>query len=169
MYIGCRKIPLTSLQIDSTKYFSSELKNCCIEIFFWRESIYDCHNNAPLTSCIITSWTFNKAPLTSGFNVSCIFKAPLRSCNTSLITSAVFNKESEKYRLIFSVFYLDEEKIRVEKPTDVYNTMSTNYYLNENANSATLIENQKYESVRSIEIITEELNKREKKKFGFIN
>jgi len=82
---------------------------------------------------------------------------------------AVFNKESEKYRILFSVFYLDEEKIRVEKPTDVYNTMSTNYYLNENANSTTLIENQKYESVRSIEIITEELSKREKKKFGFIN
>jgi hypothetical protein len=82
---------------------------------------------------------------------------------------AVFNKESENYRILFSVVYLDEEKIRAEKATDVYNTMSTNFYLNENANSTMLIENQKYESVRSIEIITEELSKREKKKFGFIN
>ena len=82
---------------------------------------------------------------------------------------AIFNTESEKYRIFFSVYYLDEEKVKSINSKEVYNALPTYFYLNQDTNSTLLLENQKYESVKSIEIITEELNKKEKKKFGFSN
>jgi hypothetical protein len=82
---------------------------------------------------------------------------------------AIFNKLANKYTMLFSVFYLDEEKIRADVPKDVYNGLPISYYLNENALSTKLVENQKYDSKITPEIISEELNKREKKKYGFLN
>ena len=82
---------------------------------------------------------------------------------------AVFNKSANKYTMFFSVYYLDEEKVRADAPKDVYNALPVSYYLNENALSTKLIENQKYDSRITPAIISEELNKREKKKYGFLN
>jgi len=82
---------------------------------------------------------------------------------------AIFNTESEKYRIFFSVYYLDEEKVKSINSKEVYNALPTYFYLNQDTNSTLLLENHKYESVKSIEIITEELNKKEKKKFGYLN
>jgi hypothetical protein len=82
---------------------------------------------------------------------------------------AIFNKLSIKYTMLFSVYYLNEEKIRVDVPKDVYDALPISYYLNENALSTKLVENQKYDSKIAPVIISEELNKREKKKFGFLN
>ncbi len=79
---------------------------------------------------------------------------------------AIFNKAAEKYTMLFSTYYLDEEKIRSENPKEAYKALPTNYYLNENAPSTTLVENQKYESVKSLPVIAEELSKRDKKKLG---
>lgn len=70
--------------------------------------------------------------------------------------------------MLFSVYYLDEEKFRADVPKDVYNALPISYYLNENALSTKLIENQKYDSKITPAIISEELNKREKKKYGFL-
>jgi hypothetical protein len=82
---------------------------------------------------------------------------------------AIFNKSANKYTMLFSVYYLDEEKIRADVPKDVYNALPISYYLNENALSTKLVENQKYDSKLAPVIISEELNKREKKKYGFLN
>jgi hypothetical protein len=82
---------------------------------------------------------------------------------------AIFNKSANKYTMLFSVYYLDEEKIRADVPKDVYNALPISYYLNENALSTKLVENQKYDSKITPAIISEELNKREKKKYGFLN
>jgi hypothetical protein len=82
---------------------------------------------------------------------------------------AFFNKVSSKYTMLFSVYYLDEEKITKDEAKDVYNALPIFYYLNENALSTKLIENQKYDAKFAPEIISEELNKREKKKYGFEN
>jgi hypothetical protein len=82
---------------------------------------------------------------------------------------AIFNKSANKYTMLFSVYYLDEEKIRADVPKDVYNALPISYYLNENALSTKLVENQKYDSKLTPAIISEELNKKEKKKYGFLN
>ena len=79
---------------------------------------------------------------------------------------AFFNTIAEKYTLLLSVQYLDESKIRKEESKEVYNSLPVYYYLNENAPSTNLVEGQKYECVKSIEINYEELSKREKKKLG---
>lgn len=82
---------------------------------------------------------------------------------------AIFNKAAEKYILLFSTHYLDEGKIRVENAKDYYIALPTYYYLNENALTTTLAENQKYECIQSLPIIAEELSKKEKKKLGIDN
>ena len=82
---------------------------------------------------------------------------------------AVFNKPSEKYIMLFSIYYLDEEKIRNDNIKEILTPLPAYYYLNENAPSTNLSQNQKYESTRSLEIIGEELNNREKKKLGISN
>lgn len=82
---------------------------------------------------------------------------------------AIFNKSANKYTMLFSVYYLDEEKVRADNSKDVYNALPISFYLNENALSTKLVENQKYDSKITPAIISEELNKREKKKYGFLN
>jgi hypothetical protein len=82
---------------------------------------------------------------------------------------AVFNVASQRYTMLFSVYYLDEEKIRTDNIREMMAALPVYYYLNENAPSTNLAENQKYESVKSIEIIGEELSNREKKKIGIGN
>ena len=82
---------------------------------------------------------------------------------------AIFNKAAEKYTLLFSTHYLDEGKIRVENARDYLIALPTYYYLNENALTTTLAENQKYDCIQSLPIIAEELSKKEKKKLGITN
>lgn len=82
---------------------------------------------------------------------------------------AIFNKAAEKYTLLFSTYYLDESKIRVENPKDNFYALPTYYYLNENALTTLLVENQKYECIPSLTIIAEELSKKDKKKLGIGN
>lgn len=82
---------------------------------------------------------------------------------------AIFNKLSNRYAMFFSVLYLDEEKIKEEVAKDIYNSLPVSYYLNENSISTKLVENQKYDSKVATAIIADELNKKEKKKYGFLN
>lgn len=80
---------------------------------------------------------------------------------------AVFNKPAEKFHVLFSVYYLDNNKLMEEQPTDVYQSLPIQFYLNNNALSTTLNIGQRYQTENSLEIITKELNKKELKKNGF--
>ena len=82
---------------------------------------------------------------------------------------AIFNTMSNQYTMLFSVLYLVEEKIKFDETKYLYNALPTFYYLNENALSTKLLENQKYDAKIATEIISEELSKREKKKYGYMN
>jgi hypothetical protein len=82
---------------------------------------------------------------------------------------AVFNKPAEKYQVLFSVLYLDDIKLKTEKPIDVYQTLPVHYYLNSNAVSTTLTIGQRYQAEKSIEVITKELSKKELKKLELSN
>jgi hypothetical protein len=77
---------------------------------------------------------------------------------------AVFNSTSTRYTLLLSINYLDESKLNTDYPKDVYTPLPLYFYLNENSQSTQLIDGQKYEATRSLNIITEELSKREKKR-----
>ena len=82
---------------------------------------------------------------------------------------AVFDATAEKYIMLLSVYYLDEKKINIDSPREIYNPLPIYFYLNENNLSTTLVDGQKYDAIRSSVIIAEELSKKEKKKFGFSN
>ena len=82
---------------------------------------------------------------------------------------AVFNSTSARYTLLLSINYLDESKLNTDYPKDVYTPLPIYFYLNENSQSTQLIDGQKYEAIRSLNIITEELSKREKKKLEIGN
>ncbi|MDB5209343.1 MAG: hypothetical protein JWQ30_170 [Sediminibacterium sp.] len=89
---------------------------------------------------------------------------------------AVFNKESEKYHVFFSVYYLDEKKILVdnansnaEKLPNAYTYISTAFYLDQadRADSPARLEiNKQYIAAHPKEIIATELSKKDKKKLG---
>jgi hypothetical protein len=81
---------------------------------------------------------------------------------------AFFNRESEKYMLLFSVFYLDESKLKSENNKDNYTLLPTSFYVNDIESSIILQGNQTYTCNKSTKIIVEELSKKEKKKLGFI-
>lgn len=80
---------------------------------------------------------------------------------------AVFNKPAEKLQVLFSVLYLNDTKLKAEKPIEVYQTLPVHYYLNQNALSTSLTIGQRYQAEKSVGIITKELNKKELKKNGF--
>lgn len=82
---------------------------------------------------------------------------------------AFFDATAEKYIMLLSVYYLDEKKINIDSPREIYNPLPIYFYLNENNLSTTLVDGQKYDAIRSSVIIAEELSKKEKKKFGFSN
>lgn len=82
---------------------------------------------------------------------------------------AIFNTHAEKYTMLFSIYYLDENKIKLENNNDAYTPLPIYFYLNTNTPSTNLVESQKYDAVKAIDIITEELSKRDIKKLGFDN
>ena len=81
---------------------------------------------------------------------------------------AYFNKESDKYVLLFAVFYLDEAKLKSENNKEIYTLLPANFYVNDVESSIMLQGNQTYTNNKSAKIIVEELSKKEKKKFGFV-
>jgi hypothetical protein len=81
---------------------------------------------------------------------------------------AIFNQQSDKYTVLFSVNYLDENKLRNENAAAlVYSNLPLHFYLGENEKEASLDINKHYVSLHSTEVITQELSKKEKKKLVF--
>jgi hypothetical protein len=83
---------------------------------------------------------------------------------------AVFNKENERYTVIFSTCYLDEKKILAENNMDntlYFNYMPAYFYGSENDRSTILQRNKEYTVQHPGNIIAAEMTKKEKKKFGF--
>jgi hypothetical protein len=89
---------------------------------------------------------------------------------------AVFNKTSEKYHVLFSVYYLDEKKTLVdntnsnwEKLPSAYTYLSTAFYIDpaDRAGSpAGLQIHKEYITAHPKEIVATELSKKDKKKLG---
>lgn len=83
---------------------------------------------------------------------------------------AVFNKESEKYTVLFSTCYLDEKKLLSDNSFDntiYFIYMPTHFYGNENEPSTVLQVKKEYTVQHPGNIIAAEMSKKEKKKFGF--
>ena len=83
---------------------------------------------------------------------------------------AVLNKASEKYKLYFSVCYLDEGKLVSAKSYDnraYYSYMSTVFYGSDKDRSSQLQINKEYTVQHPKNIIAAEMTKDEKKKFGY--
>jgi hypothetical protein len=83
---------------------------------------------------------------------------------------AIFNKESEKYILLFSICYLDEKKLLSDNSFDntvYFIYMPTYFYENENEPSTVLQVNKEYMVQHPGNIIAAEMTRKEKKKFGF--
>ncbi|MEO8174082.1 MAG: hypothetical protein ABI581_13400 [Sediminibacterium sp.] len=89
---------------------------------------------------------------------------------------AVFNKQSDKYTVLFSVYYLDEKKTLVdntnsnpEKLPGAYTYLPTAFYMDQadRAGSPSGLETSKeYIAAHPKEIIATELSKKDKKKLG---
>lgn len=82
---------------------------------------------------------------------------------------AVFNKDSEKYVVLFSVCYLDEKKAMArtqETPVSSYQYIPTNFYLDETNKSNTPQLIKQYTAAHPKEVVGAELSKKEKKKLG---
>ncbi|HMK25806.1 MAG TPA: hypothetical protein VK483_07220 [Chitinophagaceae bacterium] len=83
---------------------------------------------------------------------------------------AIFNKESEKYTLLFSTCYLDEKKLLADNSPDnklYFIYIPTHFYGNENEPSTVLQVNNGYTVQHPVNIIAAEMSKKEKKKFGY--
>lgn len=83
---------------------------------------------------------------------------------------AVFNKESDKYRVILSICYLDEKKLLESNNSDntaFYVYMPTRFYSGEADKSGILQFGKDYAVQHPKEIIAAEMSKREKKKYGY--
>ena len=83
---------------------------------------------------------------------------------------AIFNVESPRYFAFFSVSYLDEKKLLTENLPDntvYYDYIPTYFYTTEKGQSTVLERTKKYTVQYSREIISKEMTKKEKKKFGF--
>ncbi len=86
---------------------------------------------------------------------------------------AVFIKESEKYQVLFSTYYLDEKKLLADNNSG--NTSSPSYfvympmrfYAGEKDKSVSLQLNDDYAVQHPKAVIAAEISKREKKKLGF--
>lgn len=86
---------------------------------------------------------------------------------------AVFNKESEKYMVLFSTYYLDEKKVladnnnstEIKKPSSfVY--MPAHFYADENNKSVELQVDKQYTVQLPKELIAAEMSKKDKKRLG---
>jgi len=85
---------------------------------------------------------------------------------------AIFNKEAEKYAILFSVCYLDEKKLLSEKSIDnsfsvYYNYITTFFHVGENEAHSILQTGKEFTAEHPATIITDEMTKKEKKKYGF--
>ncbi|MDB5230120.1 MAG: Peptidase family [Chitinophagaceae bacterium] len=85
---------------------------------------------------------------------------------------AVFFTESDKYHVLFSVYYLDDKKVRTSainngKPFSVYTGVPTLFYNGESENPSSLQANKNYKVLFTNDIVTRELTKKEKKRLGF--
>lgn len=83
---------------------------------------------------------------------------------------AVFNKESERYMVIFSTRYLNEKSLLAETSPDYnlyYIYMPIYFYASENERSTILERTKKYFAQHPPDIISKEMTKKEKKKFGY--
>jgi len=85
---------------------------------------------------------------------------------------AVFGTNGEKYMVLFSTYYLDEKKLLTDNSYDdtrpvhfIY--MPTHFYADENDRVTKLRVMQQYTVQHPKEIIAAEMNKKEKKKFGY--
>lgn len=83
---------------------------------------------------------------------------------------AVFNKESDKYHVLFSVTYLDEKKLLAAdlyemKPVSVYTSLST-VFTDNTSKPVALEPGKKYEVAHPKELVGVELSKKDKKKLG---
>lgn len=85
---------------------------------------------------------------------------------------ALFNKESDKYRLLLSVNYLDEKKIFSVNKSDpsekktYYKYLPLLFLTDETSKSISLQPDHAYVVTKTTDIIGKELNKKEKKKRG---
>lgn len=86
---------------------------------------------------------------------------------------ALFNKESDKYQLLFSVNYLDEKKIfPVKNKSDqsltpsYYSYLPLLFYTDEANKGISLLPDHAYIVAKTNDIIGKELSKKEKKKLG---
>lgn len=83
---------------------------------------------------------------------------------------AVFNKEADRYRVYFSVCFLDEGKLlsgTSQENTQYYTYIPVVFCGSESERSSHLQSNKEYIVQHPKEIITAEMSKREKKKFGY--
>lgn len=87
---------------------------------------------------------------------------------------AVFDEESAKYQVLFSVYYLDQK--RVLSDNDAYISSASpscfvylpaHFYSDENEPSISLSVNKEYLVQHPRELIALEMTKRDKKKMGF--
>lgn len=85
---------------------------------------------------------------------------------------AVFNKESARYYLLFSTYYLDQNKVNnikaygSEAPSS-YVFLPTHFYAAESEKPARLEINKEYTVQHPKELIVAEMSKRDKKKLGY--
>ena len=85
---------------------------------------------------------------------------------------AVFDKESEKYNILFSVYYLDEKKLFADrdiniKEAPVYHiSLPTVFYMSNTDKTEFLQMNKVYKVQHPTEIIAAEMSKKEKRKIG---
>lgn len=87
---------------------------------------------------------------------------------------AVFNKESEKYTVLFSVYYLDEKRLLADRTGDAILTSTASPYLHlpavffqpETGKADVLLLNKRYTAIHPKELVALELSKKEKKKLG---
>jgi hypothetical protein len=84
---------------------------------------------------------------------------------------AVFNRESDKYTLLFTVYYIDEKKALTKPenenqgPSSPYQFVTTDFYTGSNGTEPLLL-NRLYTATHNKDIIVKELSKKERKKLG---
>ncbi|HSU29385.1 MAG TPA: hypothetical protein VLJ68_13450 [Chitinophagaceae bacterium] len=79
---------------------------------------------------------------------------------------AVFNKESEKYYVSVSTFYLDQKKLLKDDGYTSYYYLPLHFYIGEN-DPGILQPGKQYDVFHPQAVIAAELSKKEKKKLGF--
>lgn len=86
---------------------------------------------------------------------------------------AVFNKESERYALMLSTYYVDEKKVMADRSNSAsllssyLSFLPTHFYIGENNSSGLVQVNKEYFVQHPLSIITAEMSKKEKRKLGY--